>query len=138
MHAPLYSTITLFAELVISACVYYVIFQGYTKGVFKKWIAWGALSYEILFNMSYMAMRAGAHLNEHVDKLALGFAIVHGTLSLVMFISLVMFFILASRGYARGENYFLAHRTLTVLFTIFWTLSILSGVSFYLIEYVLI
>jgi len=138
MHAPLYSTITLFAELIISGCVYYVIYQGYMHGLFRKWVAWGALAYEIVFNMSYMALRAGAHLSEHADSTALAFAIVHGTLSLIMFISLIVFFILAARGYAQRENYFLRRKKLTILFTAFWTLSILSGVGFYLIEYVLV
>lgn len=138
MHAPLYSTITLCAELLVSASVYYVVYSGYSQNVFRSWLAYGTLAYEILFNMSYMVLRAGAHLSEHTDTTALVFAIVHGSLSLVMFISLVVFFITAAKKYRAGENYFLAHKKLTLFFTLFWTLSILSGVSFYLLEYVFV
>jgi hypothetical protein len=63
-------------------------------------------------------------------------AIIHGTLSLLMFVALVVFFIFAWRSYKKGVNFFATHKILTWLFLIFWTFSIVSGVLFYFVEYI--
>lgn len=138
MHAPLYSTITLIAELIISTVIYYTLYQGYKYNKFPTKLAAFALLYEIIFNISYMASRVPSQ--QHAAKVAspflIGLAIIHGILSLVMFIALVIFFIFAWRAYRKGNNFFASHKILTWLFLIFWTFSIVSGVLFYIVEYV--
>lgn len=139
MHAPLYSTITLFTELIISGCIYYVLYHGYKHTIFKTKIAAFALLYETLFNISYMVSQVPEH--QKAARVESGFiialAITHGILSLAMFLSLIIFFIFAWRGYKKKINFFATHKMLTTLFLIFWTFSILSGIIFYIVEYVL-
>lgn len=138
MHAPLSSTITLFAELIISAIIYYSLYSGYYKNKFPTKFAAGALLYELIFNITYMAGQAPHHVKAaHAESpFVIILAIIHGTLSLLMFILLIVFFIFAWTRYRKGHNYFANHKILTSLFLFFWTFSIISGILFYLVEYV--
>jgi len=139
MHVPLFSTVTLIAELFVSAAIYYSLYQGYKHNRFPVKLAGAALLYEIIFNISYMVSRVSA--NESAAKVdppfVIGLAIVHGTLSLIMFIALIVFFFFAWRRYRKGHNYFHQYKILTTLFLIFWTFSILSGILFYTIDYLI-
>ena len=136
--APFFSTFTLCTELVISAIIYFTIYQGYRHNKFFTKLAGFALLYETVFNITYMASRVPAHANAaRVESpFVVGLAIVHGILSLLMFLLLIVFFIFAWRRYRKGENYFKNHKILTGIFLFFWTFSIVSGVTFYLVEYV--
>lgn len=138
MHAPLYSSITLFAELIISAIIYYSIYQGFKNNKFPQKLAGFALAYELIFNITYMAGRVPSHVKvaKIESPFIIALAAVHGILSLIMFIALIIFFILAWKHYKKGENYFSEHKNLTYTFLFFWTFSIVSGVLFYLVEYV--
>jgi hypothetical protein len=136
MNAPLYSTISLIAELFVSAIVYYTLYQGYKKNNFPTRLAFGALTYEILFNISYMVYRVMVHTETTPES---GFevlvAIVHGILSLVMFVSLIAFFVYAWKKYRQGINFFFDHPVLTKIFGFFWAISVFSGILFYCLEY---
>lgn len=138
MQAPLYSTITLIAELFVSAAIYYSLYQGYKHNRFPVKLAAAALIYEIIFNISYMAMQVPQHAKATgvESPFVIGLAIVHGVLSLIMFITLVIFFILAFEHYRKGVNYFKRHKIFTIIFTCFWTFSIVSGILFYFVEYI--
>lgn len=138
MHAPLISTITLCAELLVSAIIYYSLYQGYKKDKFPTRLAFGALAYEIIFNISYMVSKVSDNaMATKVEAPATVFlAITHGILSLVMFIALIIFFVFAWKSYRKEINFFRKHKNLTIAFTFFWTLSILSGTLFYLALYV--
>lgn len=138
MHAPIYSTVTLFAEILISAAIYYTLYAGYKKNIFSTKLAGVALLYEIVFNITYMVSQAPKHAKvAHLESAFLiGLAVVHGVLSLIMFVTLIIFFLLAWRAYKQGINYFLAHKVVTGLFLVFWTFSVVSGILFYLVEYV--
>jgi len=48
MHAPLYSTIALLAELLVSLAIFYTIYQGYKRGKAAGESRYCALVYEIL------------------------------------------------------------------------------------------
>jgi heme A synthase len=137
MHAPLYSTVTLFAEIVISSIIYYTLYQGYKNNRFPAKLAGFALLYEIVFNISYMASQVPEHAKAAKVESAfvITLAIIHGILSLIMFIALLLFFLLAWRSYKKEINYFKAHKILTMLFLIFWTFSVVSGIIFYIVEY---
>jgi hypothetical protein len=103
--APLHSTITLCAEIVVSVIVLYSIYRGYTKGKFPAILAGVALLYEVIFNVTYMVSRLGAQTdNQFITPVDLALAITHGTLSLIMFIALIVFFMLAWVGYRRGRH----------------------------------
>lgn len=135
MQVPLYSTITLFAEIVISTIIFYTFYRSYKYNKFPTKLAAFALLYEIVFNISYMASRVPNHTEKIEIPWHVALAIFHGTLSLLMFISLIIFFVLAWRRYKKGTNYFKVHKNFTIIFLIFWSASVLSGIIFYFIEY---
>ena len=132
---------TLITELGVTAAVVYIIRKTYTTGTFLRRLAFGVLAYEVVVNISYMSYRALEHLPEHADKahepFELALAIFHGTFSLVMFLALILFFVIAAKRYAAGENYFSAHPKLTVSFLVAWSISILSGALFFVLLYLL-
>lgn len=136
MNIPLISSITLCTELLVTASVFFVIWKGYRTGAFLRWLAFPVLAYEVLFNITYMASREASGQGTTVySPYDTAVAIVHGTFSLVMFIALLVFFIVAARAYARSENFFLKHKRLTLVFLIAWSISILSGVLFFVSLY---
>ncbi|HUC01525.1 MAG TPA: hypothetical protein VMA75_01310 [Candidatus Paceibacterota bacterium] len=137
MHIPLLSTITLCAELIVTTSIYFIIRKAYTTGVFLRWFAFGVLAYELLFNITYMFSRelkgdSAGPLNPY--ETAIG--AFHGIFSLIMFVALIVFFLVAAGGYRKGENYFLKHRRLTITFVYAWGLSILSGVGLFISLYI--
>lgn len=137
MHGPFFSTLTLFTELIVSSVVYSTLYSGYRNNKFLTIPAFAALIYETIFNISYMASRVPTHVSsaEATPGYLIALAAVHGILSLVMFVALIIFFITAWRNYKKGINYFKDHKRLTILFLIFWTFSIASGITFYFLEY---
>ncbi len=136
MHAPLYSTIALLAELLVSLAIFYTIYQGYKRNKLPEKVAIGALFYEILFDISYMVYRLSPTRDSGANKsLLTGLGIFHGTLSLLMFVSLIVFFVLAIKNYRRNINYFLIHKRATFVFLVFWSLSVISGIVLYFVEY---
>lgn len=136
MHAPVYSTISLIAEIIISGIIFYTFYSGYKRNKFPTKLAFAALIYETLFNISYMATRTKAHAGKFTQPFELALAAFHGILSLVMFIALIIFFFIAWRKYKKEINFFKEHRLITILFLIFWTTSIISGILFYFIAYI--
>lgn len=135
---PLLSTVTLITELAITAGVLALFYRGFKYGVFSRILALAVLSYEIIFNISYMVTRALTHDAAETVKhspLHIGIAIFHGTFSLIMFVTLIVFLIFAWRGYARGENFFSNHKTLSIWFLVLWMIAVISGALFYYIAY---
>ena len=136
MHAPLYSTITLFTEIGITCCVLFIFYSGYKKNIFPYKLAFFTLAYEILFNISYMASRMFARKEPtHYPPLDILLAAFHGITSLIMFIALVFFIIIAWKQYKKGINYFKEHRNLTITFLFFWLVAVVSGIIFYFVQY---
>ena len=137
MAIPIYSTITLITELFITAAVLYIFYSGYNKNKFPVVLAVIAVGYETLLNISYMVYRALTHSEsssvESTFEIAL--AIFHGTLSLVMFVTLVIFLFLAWKNYKNGINFFEKHKLASVTFILLWLSSVVSGILFYIIEY---
>ncbi len=135
MHAPLYSTFALLAELLVSLAIFYTFFQGYRRNKLPEKVAIGALVYEILFDISYMVYRLPARESGANKSLLTGLGIFHGTLSLLMLLSLIAFFMLAIKNYRRNVNYFLIHKHPMIVFLFFWSLSVISGAVLYFVEY---
>lgn len=135
---PLVSTITLITELAITAGVLTLFYRAYKYGVFSRILALVVLSYEIIFNISYMISRVLTHDKAeiaHHSPFHIGVAIFHGTFSLLMFVTLIIFLTFAWRGYARGENFFKNHKTLSIWFLVLWMIAVISGALFYYIAY---
>ncbi len=132
---------TLGTELIVTALVYFIIYDAYTRGIFRRSMAFGVLIYEALFNITYMISRIIQSSSGSSTKILTpydsGLAIFHGVFSLLMFFSLIVFFIIAAREYARGNQYFRAHTKLTILFLLAWAVSVLSGILFFVKLYLL-
>jgi len=136
MAAPLLSTVTLFTELGVTACVLFLFHDAYRKGVFHRKLALGVLVYEVLFNISYMAYRAVTHpVGEAHSGWVIALAAGHGILSLVMFVALVAFLLYAWKGFGKGRNVFRERRVLMLVFLFWWLLAVGSGIAFYAAEY---
>lgn len=136
MTAPFFSIFALTAEFCVTAVVFYVIWKAVAEVRFNRKLAFGVLAYEVIFNISYMVMRSIEHANEKGDAGEkpgmVTLAIFHGIFSLVMFVALVVFFVVASRHYARGENFFVHHHRLTSVFLYAWSVSVFSGALFFI------
>lgn len=117
---PLFSTFTLFTELLVTVFILFIFFKGYRYNVFHKKIAIFTLLYEILFNISYMSYRAFTHdkiVGEHTHTpFHTGVAIFHGVFALTMFIFLILFLVIAMRSYSQGTNFFKKFKWLTFTF----------------------
>ncbi|PIP60246.1 hypothetical protein COX00_04275 [Candidatus Uhrbacteria bacterium CG22_combo_CG10-13_8_21_14_all_47_17] len=136
MNAPLFSTFTLFTEILVTLAVLYAFYSGYARNRFPSLLVGITLLYETLFNISYMVFRSATHGSIADDTaFEIGLAAFHGILSLVMFVGLFVFMIVAWRHYRKGINYFRAHRALTGTFIVLWLLVVLSGLLFYVITY---
>lgn len=133
---PIFSTVTVFTELLVTTGVLYAFRSGFVRGRFPARLVAGLLAYETLVNVVYMLTRTASHGSASGDSpFEIGLAIFHGTFSLVMFVGLIAFMAIAWRAYGRGVNYFRLHRRFTVTFIVLWLVSVLSGLAFYALEY---
>ena len=136
MNAPLLSTFSLITEIIITLSIFYIFYKGYFKGIFHSKLALVTILYELIFNISYMAGRT-PHVTQKTSSIASPFAIFHGILSLLMFVLLIIFLLIAWTKYKKDINYFKNHKILTALFLFFWICSVTSGIAFYVMRYVL-
>jgi hypothetical protein len=137
MTIPWFSTFTLFTEILVTSSILYSFYSAMHKNRFPYVLVFITLSYEVLFNISYMASRAvsGKNPSQLESPTVIGLAIFHGVFSLVMFVSLLVFMIMAWRKYKKGINFFSNHRTLTYSFVFFWLVAVFSGIFFYFLTY---
>jgi uncharacterized membrane protein YozB (DUF420 family) len=135
MIAPAYSTFALIAEPIVTFAVFYTFYQGYKNGHFPAKIAFGAVLYETAFNISYMFYKLPAHISRFNKAWYTALAATHGILSIVMFIGLVIFLVLAYRNYEKGINYFKKHKYVSIVFLSFWLIALLTGFAMYYTTY---
>lgn len=138
-YIPLFSIISLVTEILVTISVLTVIYRAYHSGVFMRMLTYGTLLYEGAVNISYMTHRLLEHAPDEVtiyhEPGTIALAAFHGTFSLLMFIALIVFFLMAAHRYGRGENYFRAHPRLTKTFVVAWLVSISSGIVFFFLLY---
>lgn len=139
-HAiPWFSAFTAFTELLVTAAIVYVLYAAIRHDRFHGRVLGFALAYEVLFNITYMTARLFTHTEPegtHHAPWMIGLLAGHGTLSLIMFIGLVVLSVKAYRQHQVGGNYFREHGALTATFLGLWFVSILSGEAIFLLEYV--
>ena len=122
------STLTLAMEILIGVVIFYVIYRGYKENNFPEKLAMFAVAYEIVFNVGYMVYRAVWKPQIFGLTQALKItAALHGILSLIMLIAVVVFFLLARKNYRKDINYFRKYKITTFLFISFWLISLFSG-----------
>jgi hypothetical protein len=137
MDIPVFSTITLITEVLVTTSVLYIFYSGYKKGRLPYALTAITLGYEVCFNISYMASRlfGGKNPSRLEDHLTIALAIFHGSFSLLMFLALLVFMVLAWINYKKDVNYFAAHKTFTIVFVCLWLVAVLSGIAFYFVSY---
>lgn len=136
MNAPFISTFTLFTELIVTASVLYIFISGYKHNTFHPKLLLATLLYETFVNINYMAHRvADTKSNKILPIWYKAFGAFHGIFSLLMFITLVIFFILAWLNFRKNINYFRKHALFSKIFITGWLISIISGVIFYFVSY---
>lgn len=135
MSVFLLSTITLVTELLVTTSVLYIFIDGYKNNTFHPKLLFVTLAYESLFNINYMAHRTKSVETAKMAPWYIGLAAFHGIFSLLMFITLVIFFILAWLNFRKKINYFTKHSLFSKIFITCWMISIISGVVFYVITY---
>jgi hypothetical protein len=136
---PLFSTFTLFTEILVTCAVLYAFYAAYKHNVFHKKLVFFTLAYETLFNISYMSFRALTHEQNvgphHHTAFHIAVAAFHGIFSILMFVLLIIFFVVAWRKYNKGINFFKEHKIMTFAFIVLWMIAIFSGLFFYYIAY---
>jgi hypothetical protein len=135
MNVFLFSTFTLFTELLVTAAVLYIFFDRYKKDKFHPSYCFSLLSTKRYLNINYMAHRTSSVETAKMAPWHIALAAFHGIFSLLMFITLVIFFILAWLNFRKDINYFKKHATFSKIFIVSWLISITSGIIFYVITY---
>ena len=135
MQAPIQSTITLIVEIVIAVIIFFIIYRAYVQNVFMRRLAFFAIAYETIFNIGYMVFRS-MHPSSGILTTSMKMVgAMHGILSLVIFIAVIVIFLKANKANKMGENYFKKHFVVTFLFILGWIISLLSGSWLYWASY---
>ena len=130
------STLTLVMEIIVAALIFFIIFNGSVRNIFFKKLSYFVIGYEIVFNVGYMLFRTlASQPNMHLSSLLKIVAALHGALSLLMLLAVIILFIKADKEYSKRVNYFAVHSSQTFIFIGFWVISILSGVFLYIKAY---
>ena len=135
MIAPLYSTFALIAEPLVTTAVFYTFYQGYKNNKFPAKVAFGAIIYETVFNISYMFYKLPEHFSRFNKAWYTALGAFHGILSILMFIGLIVFLLLANKNYKKDINYFKKHKYISVVFLVFWLIALFSGFALYYTTY---
>lgn len=137
---PLFSVFSAVSELVVTVAVLYVIISN-MRGHALKWkLLLAALAFEIFANVSYMVYRASyiaTGTDETLTPMLRGLAGFHGALSLVMLLVLIQMSFIAYRQMQCGRQYFREHKVVSILFIIWWLVSVLSGELFFVLRYLM-
>ena len=132
-----FSTFAAFSELLVTTAVLTVIISN-LRGHPLRWkLLWGTLAFELLVNVSYMVSRTmviAQYDPQPLDNWLGLFGMLHGLLSLLMLVGLIVLALLATRAFFRqGQAYFQQHRGLSYLFITLWLISVGSGEILYLV-----
>ena len=131
MTAPAFSIFSAVSEVFVTIGVLYAIITAARgKGLNKKLMG-ATLLFEFCVNVVYMAGRASQA--DKSTELSTGmklFYASHGTLSLLMFLTLVVLFLLSLYSESKKEdNWFARHPTGTWILVAFWMISVSDGRS---------
>lgn len=138
MTIPLFSVFAALSEVIVTIAVLYVIISNMRGQVLKWKLLLAALLFEVLVNVSYMIYRAShitSETGETLSPMLRGLAGFHGALSLVMLLVLIQMSFLAYRQMHRGQQFFQEHRIASILFIVWWLISVFSGELFFVLRY---
>jgi uncharacterized membrane protein YozB (DUF420 family) len=141
MDIPPFSIFSAISELFVTAGVFYVIRRNWTQRPFPFALFLTVALFEALVNVMYMANRSATAASAapgHAEALSTGMKVFyasHGLLSLGAFLVFVVLGTLAHQEQRAGRWFFRDHPTLTRVFLVIWTISILSGEAIFVLRY---
>lgn len=137
MEIPTFSIFSAISEVFVTIGVLYCIFKALGGGKFPRLLMGGILAFELLVNVVYMVSRASAA--DKSEELSAGMKLFyagHGTLSLVMFLTLGAVYLVSLSNESDGkENWFRRHRMGTYVLVAFWMVSVLTGEAIFYMRY---
>ena len=138
MNAPAFSIFSAISEVFVTIGVLYAMIRAVRGNGLPKWLMGGVLLFELCVNVVYMAGRA-AHADKSTE-LSTGMKIfyaAHGTLSLVMFVTLVVIYLMSLYGETKAkDNWFFRHPKATWGLVVFWMISVLTGEAIFVMRYI--
>lgn len=138
MNAPAFSIFSAISEVFVTIGVLYAMIRAVRGNGLPKWLMGGVLLFELCVNVVYMAGRASQA--DKSTELSTGMKIfyaLHGTLSLVMFITLAVIYLISLYGESKDEdNWFFRHPKATWGLVVFWMISVLTGEAIFFMRYV--
>lgn len=138
---PPFSIFSAISELFVTAGVLYVVRRNWTRRPFPFGLFLGAVLFEGLVNVLYMANRAaaatGPHATEVLSSAMKIFYATHGLLSLLAYLLFVVLGTIAHQEQKAGRWFFAEHPKLTWAFLALWTVSIGTGEAIFVVRYLL-
>ncbi|MBK6683018.1 MAG: hypothetical protein IPG45_00970 [Deltaproteobacteria bacterium] len=135
MNIPTFSIFSAISEVFVTIGVLYAIITTLRGKPFPKVALGIVLAFELCVNVVYMAGRASqADKSAEISHGMKLFYAFHGTLSLLMFVTLAAVYLLSLWDESSGrQTWFARHRTGSYVMIFFWMVSVISGeVIFYL------
>ncbi len=136
---PVFSAFSAGSEVVVTIIVLYTVIRN-LRGQPLQWKLLGlCLMFELCVNVMYMINRAAAHDSGTVlsTNLKIMYA-VHGGLSLLMFVGLVLLFLISTFDQKVGHpTWFQRHARGTWAFVTLWLISVGSGEAIFIQRYLL-
>ena len=138
MQIPTFSIFSATSEIFVTIAVLYCILRTLRGDRLPKVLMGVVLTFELCINVLYMANRAAAaDTSVQLTAAMKLFFAAHGTLSLVMFLVLVVTYLLSLHNESDGKsNWFQRHRTGTYVLLVFWMISVVSGEVIFVMRYV--
>lgn len=138
MNIPFFSLFSAISEVFVTAGVLYAIVRAVRGKGLPKLLLGVVLLFELCVNIVYMAGRASQadRSTELSTAMKLFFAF-HGTLSLLMFLSIAIIYLLSLYGESKEkENWFYRHPRWSWVLVFFWMVSVLSGETIFVLRYI--
>lgn len=113
-----------------TALVIFIVWRGYYKNAYSAFyaqllvLAFTVYSIAFLW-FNYRIGKVTEHAN--TEEWYTLIAAIHGILSITVIVHAGIVFYLAMRSAARGENYFRAHKKMSMFLCVHWLLSLFSG-----------
>lgn len=138
MNAPAFSIFSAVSEIFVTIGVLYAIIRAVKGNGLPKWLMGGVLLFELCVNVVYMAGRAShADKSTELTTAMKIFYALHGTLSLVMFVTLVVLYLISLYGESKAnDNWFFRHPRSSWALVLVWMLSVGTGEAIFVMRYV--
>lgn len=137
MNIPPFSIFSAISEVFVTIGVLFAIFSTLRGKPFPKVLLGVVIAFEFCVNVVYMAMRAAQA--DKSSELSTGMKLFfagHGTLSLLMFLTLAVLYLISLMNEAKGqENWFRRHRLGSYVLVFFWMVSVISGEAIFYLRY---